>query len=130
VHRVWWLRDGERLLSNATSGIIVSNQTLVLQGVSRLSSGRYCCEATNKEGTTKSTPFHLKVKFEPICGDGTGRKVLGAAKDEPLRVECRVSGANVFNQRRFKCLSRVASGIIFTLPVSSYEDIRKKAKKT
>ncbi|KAL3288595.1 hypothetical protein HHI36_003033 [Cryptolaemus montrouzieri] len=91
VHRVWWLRDGERLLSNATSGIIVSNQTLVLQSISRGSSGRYCCEATNKEGTTKSTPFHLKVKFEPICGDGTGRKVLGAAKDEPLKVECRLS---------------------------------------
>lgn len=31
VHRVWWLRDGERLLSNATAGIIVSNQTLILQ---------------------------------------------------------------------------------------------------
>ncbi|XP_044747222.1 nephrin-like isoform X3 [Coccinella septempunctata] len=95
VHRVWWLRDGERILSNATSGIIVSNQTLVLQGVSRSSSGRYCCEATNKEGTTKSTPFHLKVKFEPICGDGTGRKVLGAAKDEPLQVECKVDAEPV-----------------------------------
>lgn len=90
VHRVWWLRDGERLLSNATSGVIVSNQTLVLQSVSRGSSGRYCCEATNKEGSTKSPSFHLKVKFEPICGDGSGRKILGAAKDEPLRVECKV----------------------------------------
>ncbi|XP_017783993.1 PREDICTED: hemicentin-1-like [Nicrophorus vespilloides] len=90
VLRVWWLRDGQRLLSNATSGIIVSNQTLVLQGVSRSSSGRYCCEASNTEGSSRSPPFHLKVKFEPICGDGSGRKVLGAAKDEPLSIECKV----------------------------------------
>ncbi|XP_074032136.1 nephrin isoform X2 [Leptinotarsa decemlineata] len=90
VHRVWWLRDGERLLSNGTAGIIVSNQTLVLQGVSRASSGRYCCEATNKEGTSKSPPFHLRVKFEPVCGDVLPRRVVGAAKDEPLKVECKV----------------------------------------
>ncbi|KAJ8925637.1 hypothetical protein NQ315_009482, partial [Exocentrus adspersus] len=95
VHRVWWLRDGERLLSNATAGVIVSNQTLVLQGVSRGSSGKYCCEATNKEGTSKSPSFHLRVKFEPVCGDGIVRKVLGAAKDEPLRVECKVDAEPV-----------------------------------
>ncbi|XP_044263990.1 nephrin-like [Tribolium madens] len=90
VHRVWWLRDGNRLLSNATAGVIVSNQTLVLQSVSRASSGRYCCEATNKEGTSTSTPFHLRVKFPPVCAERSGRKVLGAAKDEPLKVECKV----------------------------------------
>ncbi|XP_065167575.1 nephrin-like isoform X3 [Atheta coriaria] len=90
VLRVWWLRDGQRLLSNATSGVIVSNQTLVLQGVSRTSSGRYCCEASNTEGSSKSASFHLKVKYEPVCGDMSGRKVLGAAKDEPLTVECKV----------------------------------------
>lgn len=108
---MWWLIDGKRLLNNATAGIIVSNQTLVLQvnfvgyknfyiwdrvylfyqGVSRKISGRYCCEATNKQGTAKSPSFHLKIKYEPICGDGTVRKVLGAAKDEPLRIECKVS---------------------------------------
>ncbi|XP_056636468.1 hemicentin-2-like [Diorhabda sublineata] len=89
VYRVWWLRNGERLLSNTTAGIIVSNQTLVLQGVTRSSSGRYCCEATNKEGSSRSPVFHLKIKFEPVCGEGT-RKILGAAKDEPLKVECKV----------------------------------------
>ncbi|CAH1960871.1 unnamed protein product, partial [Acanthoscelides obtectus] len=93
VHRVWWLRDGERLLSNATAGVIVSNQTLVLQGVSRASSGKYCCEATNKEGTSRSPAFHLRVKYEPVCGDSVAisRRVLGAAKDEPLKVECKVN---------------------------------------
>lgn len=63
----------------------------VIKGVNRKSSGRYCCEATNKEGTSKSPPFELRVKFEPVCGEGNVRKVLGAAKDEPLRVECKVS---------------------------------------
>ncbi|XP_030753320.1 nephrin-like [Sitophilus oryzae] len=90
VHRVWWLRDNERLLSNSTAGVIVSNQTLVLQGVSRASSGRYACEATNKEGTSVSPAFHLRVKFEPVCKDGLARKIIGAAKDEPIDVECKV----------------------------------------
>lgn len=26
-----------------------------------------------------------------MCGDGVTRRVLGAAKDEPLKIECRVS---------------------------------------
>nr|XP_022909798.1 nephrin-like [Onthophagus taurus] len=90
VLRVWWLRDGERLQSNTTNGIIVSNQTLVLQRVNRFSSGRYCCEASNSEGSARSKPFHLKVKFEPVCSDGPNKKLLGAAKDEPLRIECKV----------------------------------------
>lgn len=68
---------------------------VLLKGVSRSSSGRYCCEATNSEGSSRSSPFYLRVKFEPVCGDGAGRKVLGAAKDEPLRIECKVSNTSV-----------------------------------
>ncbi|XP_031347369.1 nephrin-like [Photinus pyralis] len=60
------------------------------RGVTRASSGRYFCEAGNSEGTTRSAPFQLRVKFEPVCGEGGGRKVLGAAKGEPLRIECKV----------------------------------------
>ncbi|KAF2890838.1 hypothetical protein ILUMI_15335 [Ignelater luminosus] len=59
-------------------------------GVSRNSSGRYYCEAANSEGSTRSPPFQLRVKFEPVCGEGGGRKVLGAAKGEPLKIECKV----------------------------------------
>lgn len=62
-----------------------------LQGVNRWSAGHYSCEATNTEGTSTSPPFHLRVKFEPVCGDGVARRVLGAAKDEPIRIECKVS---------------------------------------
>ncbi|XP_066155870.1 nephrin-like isoform X1 [Euwallacea fornicatus] len=90
VHRVWWLRDGDKLLSNGSAGVIVSNQTLVLQGVSRSSSGHYACEATNEEGTSISTAFHLRVKFEPVCKEGASRKIVGAAKDEPVHIECKV----------------------------------------
>ncbi|KAL1512669.1 hypothetical protein ABEB36_002226 [Hypothenemus hampei] len=90
VNRVWWLKDGERLLHNATAGLIVSNQTLVLQGVSRASSGYYACEAMNDEGSSVSSSFHLRVKFQPVCKDGVGRRIIGAAKGEPVRVECKV----------------------------------------
>ncbi|XP_018327739.1 nephrin-like [Agrilus planipennis] len=90
VTRVWWLRDGIRLASNASAGILVANQTLVLQGVSRRSSGNYYCESSNTEGTSRSVPFQLKVKFEPVCGEPNNRKVLGVAKGEPVKIECKV----------------------------------------
>lgn len=60
------------------------------QGVSRSSSGQYACEATNEEGTSVSPKFHLRVKFEPVCTESVARRVLGAAKDEPLHIECKV----------------------------------------
>lgn len=58
--------------------------------MNRLTSGRYCCEAGNTEGSAKSSAFHLRVKFQPVCTDGPMKKLLGAAKDEPLKVDCKV----------------------------------------
>lgn len=47
--------------------MIVSNQTLVLQRVTRGQSGRYQCEATNRIGTTVSNAIDLRIRFAPIC---------------------------------------------------------------
>lgn len=48
--------------NNASTGTIITNHTLVLQSVSRNSSGLYSCVATNTEGDAESRPFDLNVK--------------------------------------------------------------------
>lgn len=48
--------------NNANEGTIISNQTLVLQAVSRHSSGLYSCVTENGEGAATSRPFVLDVK--------------------------------------------------------------------
>ncbi|RWS23969.1 protein turtle B-like protein [Leptotrombidium deliense] len=48
------------------TGIIQSNQSLVLQRVSRTQSGEYQCEASNQQGTALSNSLHLKIRFAPV----------------------------------------------------------------
>ncbi|KAJ9574477.1 hypothetical protein L9F63_008365, partial [Diploptera punctata] len=80
---------GQPLHNNASTGVILSNQTLVLQSVSRNISGLYTCVASNSEGDTESNAFNLDVKYEPVCSAGQQR-VYGAARHEEVRVICDV----------------------------------------
>lgn len=57
--------QGNELHHNVTAGIILSDHSLALQGVSRNMAGEYTCIATNTEGR-------------------------GASKGEPLRVHCKL----------------------------------------
>ena len=45
-----------------TSGVIVTNHSLVLQKISRQRSGIYVCEATNRVGRGRSQAIALDVK--------------------------------------------------------------------
>lgn len=84
---VGWLFEGRELTSNATAGIIVSTQSLVLQRVQRAQRGRYACSATNKEGRGVSKELYLRVKYAPVCK--TGQKwVYGVSKEESVSVRC------------------------------------------
>lgn len=53
---------GVLLTHNASARIIRSNQSLVLQKVTRNSSGNYACSALNSEGETISNQLSLRVK--------------------------------------------------------------------
>ncbi|XP_050712530.1 hemicentin-1-like [Eriocheir sinensis] len=88
-HRVSWFLDGEELHHNVALGVIQSNQSLVLQGVTRASTGDYTCTATNTQGSDASKPLHLAVKFAPVCSAGQ-KWVYGATLSQAVNVSCRV----------------------------------------
>lgn len=84
----WWF-EGKEITSNTSAGIIVSNQSLVLQRVQRANRGRYTCSAVNTEGEGESNSVHLRVQYAPVCRQN--QKILyGAARMEAVRVLCEV----------------------------------------
>ncbi|CAL4104704.1 unnamed protein product, partial [Meganyctiphanes norvegica] len=89
VFKVQWFLNGEELKHNQSAGVIQSNQSLVLQRVTRASSGLYTCTATNIEGTGKSNAVQLNVKYLPVCAPGQ-QLVYGGGKHEAVQVSCRV----------------------------------------
>ena len=56
------LFQGMDLRHNTTEGIILTNQSLVLQRISRRRSGSYTCQAVNDVGRGASQPIFLNVK--------------------------------------------------------------------
>lgn len=87
VTEIGWRFEGRDLSTSA--GIIVSNQSLVLQKVSRRERGRYTCTATNAEGMGESNALNLRVRFAPQCKPGQ-KTVYGAARQEAVRVSCEL----------------------------------------
>ncbi|XP_065207097.1 nephrin-like isoform X2 [Planococcus citri] len=86
--KVYWTHNGGILVQNSAR-IIISNQTLVLQKITRKSAGNYSCIASNEEGENQSDPFYLDVKYEPICS-ASQQLVHGAIRHEKIEVTCQV----------------------------------------
>ena len=51
---------------NSSAGIIMSNQSLVLQQIDRNAAGIYTCQATNLEGQGVSNDLSIPVKCKPF----------------------------------------------------------------
>ncbi|GLG93769.1 Uncharacterized protein GBIM_01122, partial [Gryllus bimaculatus] len=82
IHKVVWKHKVRwPLHSNASVGVILSNQTLVLQSVRNHSSGLYACIASNAEGEGESEPFHLNVKRAGVPSAPAARVRRGAPGD-------------------------------------------------
>ena len=62
VHDVGWLFDDKPFHGNLSAGIIISNQSLVLQRVTKKHRGRYQCVAVNSEGEGRSEEVRLNVQ--------------------------------------------------------------------
>ncbi|XP_049960993.1 nephrin-like [Schistocerca serialis cubense] len=91
VTRVEWRHNGRPLGPSASrgAGVILSNQSLVLQSVGRASGGNYSCVGVNSEGAGESKPFHLDVLYAPTCKPNQSR-VIGVAKNERANISCEV----------------------------------------
>ena len=61
-YKVSWRFNETPLISNPHAGIIISNQSLVLQDVKRQQSGIYTCVAHNIEGDGVSNPMTLNIR--------------------------------------------------------------------
>ncbi|XP_039283024.1 LOW QUALITY PROTEIN: hemicentin-2-like, partial [Nilaparvata lugens] len=84
-HKISWFHNGNPVVQNVSSGVIISTHSLVLQGVTRQHSGQYTCLAANERGETASQPVPLRVQFAPVClTDEPG--LVGASLEEMLRV--------------------------------------------
>ncbi|XP_069700710.1 neural cell adhesion molecule 2-like [Periplaneta americana] len=87
--RLSWLHNGVLLSHNQSARIIRSNQSLVLQKVTRQSAGNYVCVATNPEGETVSNELTFRVKYAPTCRQER-ILVVGASRSESLDIACEV----------------------------------------
>lgn len=56
----------------SSRGIIITNQTLVLQGIAKATHGHYVCRATNPQGTIGSNRVYVDVKCKRTAA-GTDR---------------------------------------------------------
>ncbi|XP_018322471.1 hemicentin-1-like [Agrilus planipennis] len=87
VYKVSWKHNGKLLYNNAAAGTIVSNQSLVLQAITRQRAGLYTCVGSNQEGDGESNPVQLNIKFAPVCRLGQP-KVFGVARHELAKIPC------------------------------------------
>ncbi|XP_050699123.1 nephrin-like [Eriocheir sinensis] len=89
VSRVSWRHHNTPLVHNVTAGIIISNQSLVLQRVVRRQAGLYSCLARNAIGETASNHLRLDVKYAPVCSPGQVT-TYAVGRYEDAEVTCAV----------------------------------------
>ncbi|XP_045111942.1 nephrin-like isoform X2 [Portunus trituberculatus] len=94
-YKIKFFHDGHELVHNVSKRILVTKASLALQEVSRHTSGRYQCLASNVEGDALSNNLTIAVKYSPRCVLTPG--VVGAALGQVTNVTCRVEAdpANV-----------------------------------
>ncbi|CAI6357930.1 unnamed protein product [Macrosiphum euphorbiae] len=90
ITRLDWDHNGSNVGQHESRRTIVSNQTLVLQSITRKGSGSYRCIASNARGKSISDAYNLDVKYEPSCKTDQQR-VYGAHKGETAWVKCDVN---------------------------------------
>ncbi|XP_055382348.1 protein turtle homolog A [Condylostylus longicornis] len=91
-YKMSWFHNGNELHHNVSAGVILSDQSLVLQNVNRGAAGDYTCLAANTEGKGTSNAVTLKIRYAPIC-ILEHEELLGALKHETLTLKCEVDAS-------------------------------------
>ncbi|KAL5283989.1 hypothetical protein ACFFRR_006326 [Megaselia abdita] len=88
-YKMFWYRNGKEIQHNASVGILLTDQSLVLQSVSKTEAGDYTCAGINTEGKGTSTAVALKIRYVPNC-ISKHEQLLGALKMETILLICEV----------------------------------------
>ncbi|XP_058118027.1 nephrin [Anopheles coustani] len=86
VKKIEWFHNNKLLQS--ARGIIVSNQTLVLQSITKSTHGEYMCRASNSEGTVNSNQLYLDIKYPPVCKSEA--QIIRAAVKQTVNITCDI----------------------------------------
>ncbi|KAF8764963.1 Nephrin like protein [Argiope bruennichi] len=89
IAELTWLFENRQFFSNASAGVIISNQSLVLQKVKKEHRGRYRCIASNSEGEGESDDLFLEVRYAPTCKPNQ-KDLFGVAREEEVNITCEV----------------------------------------
>ncbi|XP_023164952.2 nephrin isoform X5 [Drosophila hydei] len=89
IYKVSWRHNGAILENNPAEGIVVANQSLVLQNASRARTGIYTCVGSNREGDGESNPVQLDIRFAPVCRVGQ-RTTYSSGRHETVKVACEI----------------------------------------
>lgn len=102
------LSQGILITHNASARVIRSNQSLVLQKVTRNSSGAYSCSAINAEGETVSNQQPLRVKCKCLSSSPSSllkitfpKWLSGTYKNEEVKTKLLKSFLYRFYYNRF-----------------------------
>ncbi|XP_050504924.1 neural cell adhesion molecule 2 [Diabrotica virgifera virgifera] len=87
--KLTWLHNCVVLNHNLASRTIFSNQSLVMQKVTRQSAGRYQCSVVNSEGETVSNELDFRVQYAPICKHDKVA-IVGASRGESVDIICEI----------------------------------------
>lgn len=92
------------LVYNASAGVIMSNQSLVLRSLTRHRSGNYKCIGVNARGEGVSNEVPLSVRYSPVCRSPISN-IRGAERGESLTISCSVDALP--RPTKFKSVSLV-----------------------
>lgn len=91
--KIEWFHNNKLLQS--ARGIIISNQTLVLQSITRATHGEYMCKAANTLGTVNSNQLYLDIKYPPICKSEA--QIMRAAVKQTVNITCDIDANPMHN---------------------------------
>lgn len=91
--KIEWFHNNKLLQS--ARGVIISNQTLVLQSITKATHGEYMCKAANTLGTVPSNQLYLDIKYPPVCKSEA--QIIRAAVKQTVNITCDIDANPMHN---------------------------------